>query len=76
MVTGNGGVRYHDGIKKQYRKFEEKDWDWGMYCEYEGEVCLLCIKPIMHTDGLWVNISNGGNIICVKASEITPTFKR
>lgn len=60
----------------QYRKFEEKDWKWGMYCEFEGEVWLLFLNLNEQGGKLWANLSKGDSIICVKASEITPTFKR
>lgn len=76
MVTEDVGVRYHEGIKDQYRSFKETDWKWGMCCEYSGSVWLLFINPSKKDGTLWANLSKDDSIICVKASEITLTFKR
>lgn len=60
----------------QYRQFEETDWKWGMYCEFQGEVWLIFLAPLIFEEGICVHISKDDRALYVKASEIIPTFKR
>lgn len=65
-----------DYFLDQYRPFKEDDWKWGMYCEFQGEVWLLFINLTRQGGTLFANLSNEDSVVCVRASEITPTFKR
>ena len=75
-------IRYHDGIRNQYRPHEPKDWKWGDWAMYRGNRvfvmtntnnhgCVSVSYPDIYPLG--ANEANR-NFLLVKHDELTPTF--
>ena len=73
-VNGLASIRYHDGIRNQYRPHEPKDWKWGDWAMYEGNrVFIVC--PEHHLN--YAMVSGEGfldGLKYVSLSCLTPTF--
>jgi len=75
-------IRYHEGIRCQYRPHTESDWKWGDWAMYDGKRVFVMTKvdskgcvAVSYPDifPLGCNETNRSFLI-VSSSELTPTF--
>lgn len=73
-VNGLASIRYHDGIRNQYRLHEPKDWKWGDWAIYAGRKVFVIGKGNWMGD---IRVSHPDlldGVAYVSVLSLTPTF--
>ena len=72
-IDGLASIRYHDGIRNQYRPHDPKDWKWGDWAMYAGRKVFV-IRVGSQGTAVITSQSSNSVIDYVPVSELTPTF--